>query len=91
MKSFVYTYKEKVKSDGVEKTVNVYRIYKNRIVPVGSITSMLRDSFQLVMKVLERDSALPPVCFAMDTNGCQIYNSQQKLEKDGFAVIERVE
>lgn len=91
MKSFVYTYKEKVKSDGVEKTVNVYRIYKNRIVPVGSITSMLRDSFQLVMKVLERDSALPAACFARNTSGCQIYNSLQKLEEDGFAVIERVE
>ena len=26
MKSFIYTYREKVKSNGVEKTVNVYRI-----------------------------------------------------------------
>ena len=28
MKSFIYTYHEKVKSNGIEKTVNVYRIYR---------------------------------------------------------------
>ena len=91
MKSFIYTYHEKTKSNGVEKTVNVYRIYKNRVVPVGSITGMFRDSFQLVMEVLEREKALPAVAFARNPrNNSPVYGNAWQLEQDGIAIVERV-
>ena len=91
MKSFIYTYHEKTKSNGIEKTVNVYRIYKNRVVPVGSITGMFRDSFQLVMEVLEREKALPAVAFARHPkHNAPIYGNSWRLEQDGIAIVERV-
>ena len=91
MKSFIYTYHEKTKSNGVEKTVNVYRIYKNRIVPVGSIIGMYRNIFQLVMEVLEREKALPALAFARHPKGyAPIYGNAWQLEQDGIAIVERV-
>ena len=90
MKSFIYTYSEKVKSNGVEKTVNVYRIYKNRLRPVGTMTDMFVSEFQLVMQMLEKAQALPAVAFARHTNGCPIYGSAWSLEQDGIAIVERV-
>ena len=95
MKSFIYTYHEKTKSNGVEKTVNVYRIYKNRIQPVGTITGtitgMSLGSFQLVMEVLEREKALPAVAFARHPKGhAPIYGNAWRLEQDGIAIVERV-
>ncbi len=91
MKSFVYTYKGIPHAFGFSKTVRVYRIIKNRLQFIGELTDSYVDEFQLVMKVLERNNALPAVCFARNTNGCRIYNSAQKLEEDSFAVIERIE
>ena len=90
MKSFIYTYHEKVKSNGVEKTVNVYRIYKGRLRPVGTMTDMFVSEFQLVMQMLEKAQALPAVAFARHTNGCSIYSNAWRLEQDGIAIVERV-
>lgn len=91
MKSFVYTYKTVPRAAGVAKTVRLYRIIKSRAKLVGEMTDPYVDEFQLVMKILEDYEALPPACFAKDTNGCQIYNSLEKLEEDAFAFIERIE
>ena len=92
MKSFIYTYHEKVKSNGVEKTVNVYRIYKNRTQPVGTMSDMFVSEFQLVMQLLEKKKALPAVVFARNpSNGCPIYGSAWALEQDRIAIVERVE
>lgn len=91
MKSFIYTYYEKTKSNGVEKTVNVYRIYKNRIVPVGTMTDMFVSEFQLVMQMLEKAQALPAVAFARNPKGhAPIYGNAWRLEQDGIAIVERV-
>lgn len=90
MKSFIYTYREHPKSNGVEKTVNVYRIYKNRLQPVGTMTDMFVSEFQLVMQMLEKAQALPAVAFARHPNGCPIYGSTWSLEQDGIAIVERV-
>jgi hypothetical protein len=91
VKSFVYTYKVNRTEFSVQKTVRIYRIIKNRLQDVGVMVDTFVDEFQLVMKVLEHHNALPPACFARHTNGCRIYSSAQKLEEDGFAVIERIE
>lgn len=91
MKSFIYTYHEKVKSNGVEKTVNVYRIYKNRLRPVGTMTDMYVSEFQLVMQMLEKAQALPAVAFARNPrNHSPVYGNAWLLEQDGIAIVERV-
>ena len=91
MKSFIYTYHEKVKSNGVEKTVNVYRIYKNRLRPIGTMTDMFVSEFQLVMQMLEKAQALPAVAFARHPKGhAPIYGNAWRLEQDGIAIVERV-
>lgn len=85
MKSFIYTYHER------EKTVYVYRIYKNRAHPIGTMTDMFVSEFQLVMQLLEKKKALPAVAFANNTsNGCPIYGSAWALEQDRIAIVERV-
>ena len=90
MKFFIYTYHERKESVGVAKIVNVYRIYKNRIQPVGTMTDMFVSEFQLVMQMLEKAQALPAVAFARHPNGCPIYGNAWRLEQDGIAIVERV-
>ena len=91
MKSFIYTYHERERPNGTERTVNVYRIYKNRTQPVGTMTDMFVSEFQLVMQLLERAKALPAGAFAHNpSNGCPIYGSAWALEKDRIAIVERV-
>ena len=91
MKSFIYTYHEKVKTNGVERTVSIYRIYKNRPQWLGRLTGMFMSEFQLVMELLEIKKALPAVCFARNPkNNTPVYGSAWKLEQDGIATIERI-
>ena len=91
MKTFIYTYHERERPNGVEKIVYVYRIYKNRTQPVGTMSDMFVSEFQLVMQLLEKKKALPAAVFARNpSNGCPIYGSAWALEQDRVAIVERV-
>lgn len=91
MKTFVYLFSEgkpASNGSGTKRTVRVWRIVKNKPVPVGELTQAYASEFELVMDCLRKFKALPDAVFERNVpNGTRKYKSSEALREAAIADI----
>lgn len=94
MRHFIYTYSEKAPrrdtGAGVEKTVIVYRVIRNRPQRVAKLTHCYVSEFQLLMMALEYAKALPRRAFARHQFGSYEYGNASALRDAGIADVHAI-
>lgn len=90
MKSFVYTYDEKVRGGHCHKTVHVYWLSRGTPILVSSLTETYVSEFQLVMMALEKSGALPSKAFERHPFGSYKYGQAYLLREAKIANVNKV-
>jgi hypothetical protein len=84
MKYYIYTYTSKMQREGYRRhTVSLYRIKRNKLVYIDTMTQPFSTEFQLVMMIMAKNKELPSEVFKRGY-------SAWSLKEDGIADIQRI-
>lgn len=90
MKTFIYTYTEKVRKNDVLKAVEVFRVIKNKPVLLIRMSETFVSEFQLVWLALKEAKALPRRAFEQHQNGSPKYGAAWLMKEAGIADVIRI-
>jgi len=84
VKSYLYTYTSRMQRHGYRNhTVSLYRIKRNKLVFIDTVTRSFISEFQLVMMVMAKHKELPRKVFDHP-------QSARALKEDGIVDIQRI-